>query len=454
MSGRHCSFSILRLPRCYSRGRILKVSRWSNVFGESAIHEILRQVSEYISVDPDVSTAEFEDELRRLRKVVGMLSEVVEGLDPEFFPQGLLDQISNHLRHQNFLQALQTYASNPQLGYIQAANNHITQYAPQIYQLAAMSRPQEVHSVIRSVEKSYESLSNSMDEEVERLRKQIEDRALEVHQMKSALEELTVGVKELESSTDEKLADWQADFAQRQATRSEEFSNAQIDRAKEFERLSVEWKSSVKELTDKIVEKYSSQLGDIDSTFRAFSEEKIEDIKEKHQSILELHQLVGNDSVTGGYKKTADDEKSAADRWRIISMVALVLAVIWLGVKYKVGFVSPAVNVVDWSKVLTAGSLTAILLIAAGYASKQSKMHRDNEKRMRWFELETKALDPFISSLSEADQTKIKYQLIPRMFGKNAEEVAVVSNLADDDTLKTVVQQIAEGVGAVLKKNS
>jgi hypothetical protein len=49
-------------------------------------------------------------------------------------------------------------------------------------------------------------------------------------------------------------------------------------------------------------------------------------------------------------------------------------------------------------------SLTAVLLYGAAYSAQQSTKHRNNEKRARWFALEIKAIDPFISSLPESDQ--------------------------------------------------
>ena len=49
-------------------------------------------------------------------------------------------------------------------------------------------------------------------------------------------------------------------------------------------------------------------------------------------------------------------------------------------------------------------SLTAVLLYGAAYSAQQSTKHRNNEKRARWFALEIKAIDPFISSLPESDR--------------------------------------------------
>lgn len=74
---------------------------------------------------------------------------------------------------------------------------------------------------------------------------------------------------------------------------------------------------------------------------------------------------------------------------------------------------------VNWAEVVTAASLTLILLGAAGYAARQSKLHRETEQHMRWFALEIKAIDPFLSSLPSEQQNELKNQLSQKLFGQN-----------------------------------
>lgn len=129
------------------------MSRWSNEFENHQIHETLRQAAEWLDLEVVDTDAEFEDERRRLKKVLVLIQEVVGGLDREFFPKIWLDQINQHLRHPQFFQQLQHYSSSPSLDYLRAANNHVTQYAPQIFHLAAMTRPVESQEIIKQAER-------------------------------------------------------------------------------------------------------------------------------------------------------------------------------------------------------------------------------------------------------------------------------------------------------------
>ena len=104
---------------------------------------------------------------------------------------------------------------------------------------------------------------------------------------------------------------------------------------------------------------------------------------------------------------------------RLLLQLSLALAAGWVLLKYLNGFASISEARVNWSEVITATSLTLVLLAGAGYASRQSKLHRDAEQQLRWFALEVKAIDPFISSLDETDRNELKKSLTEKLFGKN-----------------------------------
>jgi len=69
------------------------MSRWSDEFESHPIHQLLNQADEYLSIEVEGTDAAFEDERRRLQDVLGNLRKVVSGLDPEFYPKPLLDQV-------------------------------------------------------------------------------------------------------------------------------------------------------------------------------------------------------------------------------------------------------------------------------------------------------------------------------------------------------------------------
>ncbi|WP_171133752.1 MULTISPECIES: hypothetical protein [unclassified Ruegeria] len=428
------------------------MSRWSNEFENHPLHETLRQSAEFLDTTVENSEPEFEVERHRLTKVLDNLQTIVTGLDDEFFPKALLDQINQHLRHAHFFQQLQAYSNSPQITHLQTANNHITQYALQIYQLAAMSRLPEPQSVIKQAEKAYRSFSASMEGFIKQTEGRLEETAEAHSKLESKANDLGDQLDHLSTDAETKLSEWQSDFTEKQTARAEEHSEAQIERDTKFEELLSEWRKSADTQHIELGKTQAEKLAALLERFAKRGEAALADVNEKHQAVLEIHELVGRDSVAGGYQKSAGEEKEEADLWRWISMGSLVAAIIWLGFKYWIGFEPTDSGAINWANIVTASSLTAILLVTAGYASRQSKMHRDNEKQMRSFALETKALDPFIANLEEKDQKEIKAELIKRMFGQQHNHTMGGSNKIDDGTVNTVAERIADKASTLIMK--
>ena len=110
----------------------------------------------------------------------------------------------------------------------------------------------------------------------------------------------------------------------------------------------------------------------------------------------------------------------------------------------------PTANV-NWAELAKAASLTLVLLTAAGFASRQSKAHRDLEQQMRWFSLEVKAIDPFLSSLGDDDQKELKKQLSERLFGKDRTANQARKRGVDVGAYKELSESILLPVQEILK---
>jgi len=100
-------------------------------------------------------------------------------------------------------------------------------------------------------------------------------------------------------------------------------------------------------------------------------------------------------------------------------MLCYGLILVWVVFKGWLGFGVAATGTLDWPVIVTTVSVTAVAFVAAQFASRQSRLHRINEQRMRWFALEVKAIDPFISSLPIEMQQELKRQLSERLFGQD-----------------------------------
>ncbi|MBI1495261.1 hypothetical protein [Halocynthiibacter styelae] len=185
--------------------------------------------------------------------------------------------------------------------------------------------------------------------------------------------------------------------------------------------------------------------------FKNFIHQSETNIEEKHQNILEIHGLVASDGVAGGYAKLAKDEQQSANTWRLIAMGCYALIFIWVMIKGKLGFGIDSLTGINWPTIITTLSVTGVSFVAAQYASRQSRLHRVTEQRMRWFALEVKALDPFIASLTTDQQQKLKEELANRLFGQDrVAEEKPVRGMAPG-TVKEIAEAVTDAVQTVGK---
>jgi len=240
---------------------------------------------------------------------------------------------------------------------------------------------------------------------------------------------------------------------------------------------------------DKAIKNYNDALTKDKAEFKSEIEAILSDGKQKHESILELYQLTAGDSVGAGYIKNADEEKSQADIWRRISVGFIVATICWMLFAYysnskpsydtaltlqistqqaeetksesdkkdKTQTVtdSSANNgyqvskQIPWALLFITFSISGILLWGSAYSAQQSTKHRKNEKRTRWFALEVKAIDPFISSLNSEQQNALKKELSEKMFGQFSNEDD--SKVIDEHVLKIVADTISGVISKIPK---
>ena len=427
------------------------MSRWSDQFESHAVHQTLQQTRDWLDVEVEDIDSEQEAEKRRLIKALDAIKEMVDGLDPEFFPEQQLTQLNNHLRHQHFWNQIQEYSSSPSVQLLRSANDHLTSEIPTVYQLAKLALQPAARKSIKAVEDAYDAFCKTIEKRESEFESRLAENDGELTELDRRASELQDALKKLKETTDTTLSGWQNEFTTAQTTRAEEHSEAQIERRKNFDEALREWRAKSETEIKDISAKHNEKLQGAFDKFKEAAAARTEDMKAKHAAILEIHGLVGTDGVAGGYQKGATDEHDAANLWRIIAMASLGLAAGWIQLKYWLGFDVTAAGGVNWAEVITASSLTLVLLAAAGYASRQSKLHREAEQHMRWFALEVKAIDPFLSSLPEDQQNELKKQLSQKLFGQNRITSDQSDGSVDPNAFKAMVESILSPVQEIIK---
>lgn len=323
--------------------------------------------------------------------------------------------------------------------------------------IASMSRPVEAQEVVEDARKAFMSFATAVEASNKEYGEKLIQQDNDLTSVRATSDEISQSLKELRGSVNEKLTEWQDDFVTKQTERAETYSAAHIEREENFSKAQMDQQSIFDAELKKLTETQLTRFEKAYATFQSSSTTAEEEIKKHQAAIRKLHGLVTDETVAGGYHKGATDEKKQADTWRNRSLACLTVAAVWLVVKYFMGFATTPSDEVNWPDILTVASITAILLYAAGYTSRQSAMHRSNEKAMRSYALETQALDPFIASLKTTEQQAIKAELVRRMFGQQNSQSQGKRRDDNDENVKTLLDKLpaalADAVGKVVNKS-
>lgn len=395
------------------------MSRWSDQFDGHQIHSSLTQLGEWLDIDVKEIDAEHEAERRRLSKAIEAIGAALEEVDPELFPEQQLTQVNQHLRQAQLWNSLKAYCSSPDVQQLRVANDYLTGVLPQFENLLLSSNRTGAVPNPREVEKAYDKFCKAIEKREKEFAGRLEAGEQKIAEVERAAFELKTALDELASKTHQAFGDWQSEFTTAQTTRAEEFSAIQIERGKQFDMALREWRDKSEAEIKSISSEHIKKLTEAFALFRNEIDAKLEDVKSKHLDILEIHGLVGTDGVAGGYQKGAEDEHKAANVWRWVAMGSFAAAGVWLLLKYSLGFEANAEGPTNWPELLATASLTLVFLGMGGYAARQSGIHRETEQHMRWFALEVKAIDPFLSSLPEDKRDELKNQLTQKLFGQN-----------------------------------
>lgn len=429
------------------------MSRWSDQFKQHPIHTTVSQLLEFLEVDlvEPVDSLQLE-EIQRFRKILEMLASALKELDPSVTPFNRLDGITNHLKHQNCFAQATNYSKTRNIQHIVNANNHVSAILDQISWLVSFTKESAVTGLINSVESTLNQTTSTLMTQKKEVTERVNSLKHEITELEEEQATLSSLIETRRQEVDQQISTWQQQFSEAQDKRSSDYSSWKNDLDKDIKNTANKITSSAQNDVNQYKINITTTLEDIKS-----------DAQEKHNSILELYELASGDSISGGYAQTANQEKNQSNFWRGISYLFIVLAVIWLFIAYQNSDVSakpeikttsitseqirdenkasqtssnnPAselktelkltaqpdhissvTTLTTWQHFLLSFSLTGVLLFGAGYAARQAHSHRETEQKTRWFALQVKALDPYISSMNPEDQKALKRELAEKFF--------------------------------------
>lgn len=381
------------------------MSRWHDNFNKHPLHSNIGKIREVLSDDAfkDLDS-DSEQEFSRFRKVFALLVNLLETADQELISNGQLNQLNTQTM--KLITDLEQYKTHNNIAQLQSANNNIDQTLQTLVVLGVIASPQNVtyETSINSLIERGEAFLSDLNERKSKLQKEVEqlikNETVLGEKIDGLEEQLNAKISELNSLSN----DW-----------TSKFNESQTDKQTEFQSLFKKIDESASKEIKELIEHYQTQISQDHLHLKEEIDKHLVEIKERHKNIKELHQLISNDSVTGGYQKSAAEETNAANGWRYFSVILGACAIIWQFYMYhKAGEISYIVS-------FNGLPVTLLLLALAGFSMRQSSLHRKYANSHRKKELELLAIDPYLESLGEEKHIEIKSGLTSKFFGQ-AEE--------------------------------
>jgi hypothetical protein len=143
-------------------------------------------------------------------------------------------------------------------------------------------------------------------------------------------------------------------------------------------------------------------------------------IEDKVTQLDGLLSHASNRVMADDYELSAAEEKKTAN-WLRFGSLACMTVIIGI-VCYS--FYDSTHSGFDWESSIFRTVLVFILSIPAAYLSRESTKHREQQYNYHHTALDLKAITPYIASLPEADQNRIKISIAERIFASRQTNVA------------------------------
>lgn len=333
----------------------------------------------------------------------------------------------------NSISQLNNFISNNNSGHLKTSQSHI---------YAVLQRIRVFPTPITKSSYNFSRTINTFKEDFKNKANYLENLNLELLEKNTSLNEIISERENQLFSLGESIE-----------IKSNDISNLVNTFNKDYENIKTTYINKINDLTKQENENFNQRL---ESFNKKYDENKIELIKRAEESISliedklnEANRLVGlvaNSAVTGKYKIIADENKTSADRWRLVA--SLLMTILSGLLIYAIWDISS--KDFDWKKSLIRIIATAALSYPATYAASESKKHRNLEIRNRQIELELASINPFIEIMDNEKRKEIKANLVEKYFGNNHNEHIEKSDKNTNISL-TLIERVIKSLLPIIK---
>jgi len=201
-------------------------------------------------------------------------------------------------------------------------------------------------------------------------------------------------------------------IAQGKASNDEKLRQERQQQADDLKRVMRQCEVAVSELREQLGELKQVAQVEIDKITQAYSDAQA-DITAKTDDINRVTGQAAARMIAGDYEGSAAMEKETADNLRLGALACMLLIVGVLGW----AVLESTIATFEWERFLSKVSLVFLLGVPATYLARESAKHREQQYHHLQTSLDMKAISPFLASLPDEAQHKLKADIASRIFG-------------------------------------
>lgn len=376
------------------------MSKWEDNYKNHPIHTTLQNLNEVMDdealASDDINIIDLVD---RIRQAVSFTSSCLDNVLPALTSQGSLNNANSYL--QNILNEVNSYLANRNIAHLNNTANHIDTLIAQ-FSSFPIPRPSveegAFSNALISFKEQAASVIKSLSEKKQQLETQLKELSVASSEVGQQFGQLLSSVNQQGEAIEKTISEFEVRFEELKEKSSQDIKNAYEENINKIEQL---------------IEEVKGQHASLMEEQKSDADKMLSVLESKRKEASDLVQIIGNIGITGNYQKIANQEKEAADRWRNIS---LILMLVMVGAISLTIFVSVE-NGFDWKLAIFRLMAALVLILPATYAAKESSRHRALENHNRRAELELASLDPYLEKLPEDKRNEIKEKLTVKFFG-------------------------------------
>lgn len=379
-------------------------------------------------------------QLCRLQKALPFIRGRLKAIDPELVSQSSLNNLGSWLT--NLANHVQNFASSGNVAHLTNANATVDSVIDVVRSFRVTPKSDE-----QAIGLSTAAFRDKAIEEIERVRESRKEAMTELAGLKreltlskTALDQNNRVIENQKSRLDQSIADFQQQFSASEAKRATDFQTS-------LTKLSDDTSDQIVTFTERFESDRKERLKEaatIDAENKARDTQYFDFLKERQNEVNQIFGAIGSASLAGHFRKTADEQRDAANRFRLI---ALALMLLMVGMAATTFYLTLGSVTADWHLFAFRFTTSVILVIPALYAAQESAKHRDRERRLRKSDLELASIDAYLALLPGDKRDELKEKLADKFFGQSdsVEKTETVTGHSLVHLLEIVLKNLTAG---------